>query len=187
VKLLAGKIPGAQKKHNKTRIVIWIEDGPGVLTENPRITAVCIGSSLKAKKPGKKYGDIDFKSSPGDDILIRFHLESLKISKWKKKNNNGVDLANDSVLMTDFPEGTPPPKPDRDHWPDCAMPKTVPVSGIGDTDVSFDFSPCANPGKDSHGKKHTLWYVYALLLDQISGSGTSTEYPIDPLIINRPH
>jgi hypothetical protein len=166
-----------------TDVGVWIEDGPGLKPENPRITAVCVNKTPNL--PTAPKGQIEFHSSTGDKITIRFHLDSLKMSKWKKKMVGGVALANDSILLKEFTGGTPP-MPGLNDWPSCLGQKTVPVgddpiSHSKDTEISFDFSRCANPGGPDR------YYVYQLVLAQYPpGGGPPTDYPIDPLIINRP-
>jgi hypothetical protein len=57
-----------------------------------------------------------------------------------------------------------------------------PVSHRKETEISFDFSMCANPSLTT-----TLNYAYKLVLVQYPpGGGSPTDYPIDPIIINRP-
>jgi hypothetical protein len=185
VDLFIAKVPQSNKT---TPIVVWIEDGPGPKPENPRITAVCVGKDLVAPNPNEPPGRIEFHSSTGDTITIRMHLDSLKISKWKKDSSTG--LANDSVLMKQFsaittPPATYPPLSLTD-WPPCLGTKNVPVgddpiSHSKDTEISFDFSRCANPGGPD------LYYVYTLLLAQYPASGgPPVDFPIDPWIINHP-
>jgi hypothetical protein len=175
---------------NTTNVVVWIEDGPGLKPENPRITAVCVNNQPNA--PSAPKGQIEFHSKPNDTIKIRFHLENLNISQWKKKMVGGAALANDSIMMVDFPAGSPPPPPPPltlADWPPCLGQKTVhladdpsPLSHRKETEITFDFSACANPTQAT-----ALYYAYALILFQYpAGGGAPTEYPIDPLIINKP-
>jgi hypothetical protein len=186
VDLFIAKVP----QSNKTiPIVVWIEDGPGVRPENPRITAVCVGKQLIAPHQNEPPGRIEFNNSIGKTITIRIHLDGLTISKWKKDNSTG--LANDSILMKQLaalpvPPATYPPLSLTD-WPACLKKKKVQVGNDPlnpthhkDTEISFDFSPCANTGGSD------LYYVYKLVLAQPPTSGYSGDYPIDPWIINHP-
>jgi hypothetical protein len=175
-----------------TTIVVWIKDVPVHGEETPTITAVCVGNQLNA--PSAPKGRIDFHSSPGDKIYIRFHLEALTRSKWKKDTSTGAVLANDSVMMQEYAESETPPNPDLTKWASCAKPKHVditngPLHNDKDTDISFNFSRCANPGAVAgpHSEKN-LFYEYKLVLDKypVKG-GDPTDYPIDPIIINRPY
>jgi hypothetical protein len=172
-----------------TNVVVWIEDGPGPAPENPRITAVCVNK--KPNPPTAPKGQILFQSKPGDTIKFRFHLENLTISKWRKKMVGGAALANDSIMMLDFPAGSPPPPPPPltlAYWPPCLPTKTVHLendpsnANHKETEINFDFSTCANPTLTT-----TLYYAYELVLAQYpAGGGAPTDYPIDPLIINKP-
>jgi hypothetical protein len=186
VDLFIAKVPQSNKT---TPIVVWIEDGPGVRPENPRITAVCVGKQLIAPNPNEPPGRIEFNSSTGDSITIRMHLDGLKISKWKKDSSTG--FANDSILMKQLPALPVPPATypplSLTDWPPCVGGKKVKVGDDPldpvhhkDTEISFDFSHCANPGGPD------LYYVYKLILAQPPTSGYSGEYPIDPWIINHP-
>jgi hypothetical protein len=177
------KLTGLSSK--TTHIVVWIEDRPVKGEETPTITAVCVD---KTQVTSDKPGDIDFQSSSNDKIYIRFHLEGLTRSKWKKDTSSGFVLANDSVMMQKFKYGDPIPKPDLTQWPDCAKPKHVdvsddPVTNKPDTEISFNFSRCAN------ATKNIEYYEYKLVLDKYpvdGGGGAPTDFPIDPLIINKP-
>jgi hypothetical protein len=170
-------IAKAPKPQKKTDIVVWIENKPASSKETPIITAVCVGNQLNA--PSAPKGQIEFQSSMGDQITFRFHLEKLKISKWKKRILGGMKLANDSIQMQQVP-GTA-------VWPPCLGKKTVQLiddpltPSKKETDIKFDFSPCANTGLS------TLYYEYTLLLAQYpAGGGPPVDYPIDPWIINHP-
>jgi hypothetical protein len=186
VDLFIAKVPQSNKT---TPIVVWIEDGPGIKPENPRITAVCVGKDLVAPHPNEPPGRIEFQSSTGDKITMRMHLDGLKISRWKKDNSTG--LANDSILMKQLaalpvPPATYPPLSPTD-WPPCVGQKRVQVGDDPlnpthkDTEISFDFSRCANPGGAD------LYYAYKLVLAQYpAGGGAPTDYTIDPIIINKP-
>ena len=187
VKLFVTKNPRAP---TTTNVVVWIEDKSTTAAEMPKITAVCINRELNLPSQGK--GEINFHSKPGDTIKMRFHLENLKISKWKKKMVGGVYLANDSIMIKEFTAGTPQPPPPPltlTDWPRClGTNKTVNLgddpsnSSHKDTEILFDFSLCANSSLVT-----TLNYVYLLVLDQFpAGGGAPTDYPIDPLIINKP-
>jgi hypothetical protein len=185
VDLFIAKVPQSNKT---TPIVVWIEDGPGSKPENPRITAVCVGKQLVAPLTNEKPGRIEFHSTPGDTITIRMHLDGLKISKWKK--NASTTLANDSILMKQFqvvttPPATYPPLSSTD-WPTCLSTKKVQVADDPlnpkhkDTEISFDFSRCANPGGPD------LYYVYNVVLAQHPTSSSPGDFTIDPWIINHP-
>jgi hypothetical protein len=189
IKLFVTTNPRAPKT---TNVVVWIEDGPGLKPlkpENPRITAVCVNKQLNL--PTQDKGEIQFQSKSGDTIKFRFHLENLTISKWKKKMVGGVALANDSIMMMDFPAGSPPPPPPPltlAYWPPCLPTKTVHLeddpsnANHKETEITFDFSTCANPTLTT-----TLYYAYELVLTQYpAGGGAPADYPIDPLIINKP-
>jgi hypothetical protein len=164
--------------HKKTDIVVWIENQPTTTgQENPTITAVCVNNQLNA--PSAPKGLIEFQSSLGDKITFRFHLESLKISKWKKRILGGRKLANDSVQMQQVP-GTV-------GWPPCLGKKIVDLiddpatPSKKETDARFDFSACANTGHN------TLYYEYTLILAQYPpAGGPPVDFPIDPWIINHP-
>jgi hypothetical protein len=117
------------------------------------------------------------------------HLDGLKISKWKKDASTG--LANDSILMKQMaalpvPPATYPP-PSLTDWPACLGKKKKVQVGDDplnpahkDSEISFDFSLCANPGGPD------LYYVYKLVLAQPPTGSSSGDYPIDPWIINHP-
>jgi hypothetical protein len=174
VDLYIAKVPQPPKK---TDIVVWIENKPATSQETPAITAVCVGNQLNA--PTAPKGQIEFQSSMGDKITFRFHLEQLKISKWKKRMSGGMKLANDSIQMQQFPGAV--------GWPPCLGKKTVELiddpatPSKKETDTKFDFSPCANTGPK------TLYYEYTLILAQYPpGGGPPVDFPIDPWIINHP-
>jgi len=167
-----------------THIIGWIENRPLNGEETPTITAVCVENTQVTSDKGT----IDFHSGPKDKIYIRFHLEGLQRSKWKKDTSTGFTLANDSVMMQEFKEGETPPKPNLKKWPACAKPKHVdlspdPVSGTPDTDISFNFSRCVHAGSKNRVFEYTL--VLAKYPAN-GGGGEPVDAEIDPVIINRP-
>jgi hypothetical protein len=178
------KIPSPSSK--TIHIVVWIEDRPVNGDETPTITAVCVEKTAVSTASPK--GAIDFHSGSKDKIYIRFHLENLQRSKWKKDTSTGFILANDSVMMQELKEGEIPSKPDLTQWPDCTKPKHVdvsddPLNGRQDTEISFNFSRCSNLGTKNRV------FEYRLVLDKYpanGGGGSPVDADIDPVIINRP-
>ena len=180
--ILNGQVPPADR-----RIVVWLQNGATSGVEFPKITAVCLNESPNPPPSGND-GDIDFHSKTNDRILITFHLDGLNITKWKPPSYvNGKEISNDSIWMVAYDgKSSPAPKPNKTDWPPCAKPKMVFLADDShthqkDVDISFPFDRCAHTGLDN------TYYSYALHLDQFLASGKPpTDFPIDPLIINRP-